>query len=129
MSREETIFDEARVRPAAERPAFLEQACAGDAALRARIEALLAGYAEMERALPTNFAPDASALRDEKPSDRIGRYKLLEKLGEGGCGVVWMAEQDEPVRRRVALKVIKLGMDTRELVGGAPVTRFSISQK
>ena len=47
------------------------------------------------------------------PGDRIGRYKLLEKIGEGGCGVVYMAEQEEPVRRRVALKVIKLGMDTK----------------
>src|SRR5438552_4576958 len=47
----------------------------------------------------------------EKPGDRIGRYKLLQQIGEGGCGVVYMAEQEEPVRRRVALKVIKLGMD------------------
>ena len=49
----------------------------------------------------------------EKPGDRIGRYKLLQQIGEGGCGVVYMAEQEEPVRRRVALKVIKLGMDTK----------------
>src|SRR6266516_4515926 len=48
----------------------------------------------------------------EKAGDRIGRYKLLQQIGEGGCGVVYMAEQEEPVRRRVALKVIKLGMDT-----------------
>src|SRR5207344_2668082 len=52
----------------------------------------------------------------EKPGDRIGRYKLLQQIGEGGCGVVYMAEQEEPVRRRVALKVIKLGMDTREVI-------------
>ena len=51
-------------------------------------------------------------LAREKPGDRIGRYRLLQKIGEGGCGVVYMAEQEEPVRRRVALKVIKLGMDT-----------------
>src|SRR5258708_12340343 len=53
----------------------------------------------------------------EKPGDKIGRYKLLQQIGEGGCGVVYMAEQEEPVRRRVALKAIKLGMDTRQVVG------------
>src|SRR6266581_2700115 len=52
----------------------------------------------------------------EKPGDRIGRYRLLEEIGHGGCGVVYMAEQEEPVRRKVALKVIKLGMDTRQVV-------------
>src|SRR5207302_8110221 len=52
----------------------------------------------------------------EKAGDRIGHYKLREKLGEGGCGVVYVAEQEEPVRRRVALKVVKLGMDTRQVV-------------
>ena len=54
----------------------------------------------------------SSPLSLEKPGDRIGRYKLLQKLGEGGCGSVHMAEQEEPVKRRVALKVTKLGMDT-----------------
>ena len=52
----------------------------------------------------------------ENPGTVIGRYKLLERVGEGGCGVVYVAEQTEPVRRRVALKVIKLGMDTREVI-------------
>src|SRR3989441_1143553 len=52
----------------------------------------------------------------EKPGDRIGRYKLLEQIGQGGCGVVYVAEQEEPVRRRVALKVIKLGMDTKQVI-------------
>ena len=52
----------------------------------------------------------------EKPGDRIGRYKLLEQIGEGGCGVVYVAEQEEPLRRRVALKVIKLGMDTKQVI-------------
>src|SRR6266404_4049645 len=57
-----------------------------------------------------------SAPLTEKPGDRIGRYRLLQEIGHGGCGVVYMAEQEEPVRRRVALKVIKLGMDTRQVV-------------
>src|SRR5204863_4622753 len=52
----------------------------------------------------------------EKAGDRIGHYKLLQQIGEGGCGVVYMAEQEEPVRRRVALKVIKLGMDTKSVI-------------
>jgi serine/threonine protein kinase len=52
----------------------------------------------------------------ERPGDRIGRYKLLEELGKGGFGVVYVAQQDEPVRRRVALKIIKLGMDTEEVI-------------
>jgi serine/threonine protein kinase/WD40 repeat protein len=60
----------------------------------------------------------------EKPGDRIGRYRLLEKIGEGGCGIVYMAEQEEPVRRRVAFKIIKLGMDTRSVI-----TRFEAERQ
>src|SRR5436190_23388469 len=63
----------------------------------------------------------------EKAGDRIGRYKLLQKLGEGGCGVVYMAEQEEPVRRRVALKVIKLGMDTREVIARFEAERQALA--
>src|SRR5688572_1143166 len=63
----------------------------------------------------------------EQPGDRIGRYKLLEKIGEGGCGVVYMAEQQEPVRRRVALKVIKLGMDTRSVIGRFEAERQALA--
>ena len=58
---------------------------------------------------------------------RIGRYKLLEKVGEGGCGVVYMAEQNEPVRRRVALKIIKVGMDTREVVARFEAERQALA--
>jgi serine/threonine protein kinase len=63
----------------------------------------------------------------EKPGDRIGRYKLLQKLGEGGCGIVYMAEQEEPVKRRVALKVIKLGMDTREVIARFEAERQALA--
>jgi serine/threonine protein kinase len=55
-------------------------------------------------------------LKPEEPGEQIGHYKLLQQIGEGGFGVVWMAEQDEPVKRRVALKIIKLGMDTKEVI-------------
>src|SRR5690349_4611884 len=60
-------------------------------------------------------------------TERIGRYKILQKLGEGGCGVVYMAEQEEPVKRRVALKVIKLGMDTRQVVARFEAERQALA--
>src|SRR2546427_3717195 len=63
----------------------------------------------------------------EKPGDRIGRYKLREKIGEGGCGVVYVAEQEEPVRRRVALKVIKLGMDTKSVIARFEAERQALA--
>src|SRR5258707_7391561 len=63
----------------------------------------------------------------EKPGDRIGRYRLLQEIGHGGCGVVYMAEQEEPVRRRVALKVIKLGMDTRQVVARFEAERQAVA--
>ena len=63
----------------------------------------------------------------EKPGDRIGRYKLLQQIGEGGCGVVYMAEQEEPVRRRVALKVIKLGMDPKSVIGRFEAERQALA--
>jgi len=90
--------------------------------LLARVQALLAAHERTAGFLPE--APAAalglpageSALVAEQPGERIGRYKLLEKIGEGGCGVVYMAEQTEPIHRRVALKVIKRGLDTRQVI-------------
>src|SRR4051812_47174521 len=64
---------------------------------------------------------------EERPSEHIGRYKLLQKLGEGGCGVVYMAEQIDPVRRRVALKVIKLGMDTKQVIARFEAERQALA--
>src|SRR5438309_11234311 len=63
----------------------------------------------------------------EKPGERIGRYRLLQEVGHGGCGVVYMAEQEEPVRRKVALKVIKLGMDTRQVVARFEAERQALA--
>src|SRR5205823_6669324 len=63
----------------------------------------------------------------EQPGDRIGRYKLLQQIGEGGCGVVYMAEQEEPVRRKVALKVIKLGMDSRQVIARFEAERQALA--
>ena len=112
----EEIFYAARELPPQERTTFLDSACGGDAELRREADSLLAAHDQAGQFLqPTVVLPMSSA-PVEKSGDRIGRYKLLEQIGEGGFGVVWMAEQEEPVRRRVALKIIKLGMDTKEVV-------------
>jgi serine/threonine protein kinase len=117
VSPDEDIFEAALELPAAERAAFLDRACAGDAARRARIAALLAGHA----AAAASFLEDSPTTRpparpEEQPGDVLGRYTLVRKIGDGGCGVVYLAEQREPLRRQVALKVIRLGMDTREVI-------------
>src|SRR5437773_8551639 len=70
---------------------------------------------------------DSEAVVTEKPGDGIGRYKLIEKIGEGGYGVVYLAEQTEPIRRRVALKVIKLGMDTRQVIARFEAERQALA--
>src|SRR5215471_3021149 len=72
-------------------------------------------------------SPEVGTVLTEKPGDRIGRYRLLEEIGHGGCGVVFMAEQEEPVRRMVALKVIKLGMDTRQVVARFEAERQALA--
>jgi len=120
----------------AERAAFVEHECAGDSALHQRVESLLQANAQTGQFLEQ---PSAGVSADtslvsvgvlapaEKCGDKIGRYKLLEKIGEGGFGDVWMAEQEEPVRRRVALKIIKLGMDTREVIARFEAERQALA--
>src|SRR5438105_2816769 len=119
--REETIFIAALALPPEERADCLDQVCGGDAALRQRVEVLLNAHAagaflEESAAPVTPQAPQVSPPISERPGDNIGRYKLLQQIGEGGCGVVYMAGQTEPVQRRVALKIIKLGMDTKQVI-------------
>src|SRR5262245_30827302 len=136
LSREEALFSLALTKPAAERAAWLGRECAGDLAFRARLEALLDAHEQSENLLATQ--PDAArptikveppnASADDAVGQTIGRYKLLEKIGEGGCGVVYVAEQTEPVRRRVALKVIKLGMDTKAVVARFEAERQVLSK-
>jgi serine/threonine protein kinase len=104
-----------------ERTAFLTRECGGDRALRERVEGLLASHEGagdfLEASAPsTEMEAEFARLKPEEAGERIGPYKLREQIGEGGFGVVWVAEQQEPVRRTVAMKIIKLGMDTREVV-------------
>src|SRR5256884_833490 len=135
-SREEALFTLAVEKPAAERAAFLDRECSGDVELRQRIEALLGAHDKAGEFL--NEPPAAVSAKTfvittgmvpvtEKAGDRIGRYKLLQQIGEGGCGVVYMAEQEEPVRRRVALKVIKLGMDTKSVIARFEAERQALA--
>ena len=129
------VFNVALELPAAERSAYLDGACADDAGLRQRIEELLKASEESSACLDDLSAvspgPGGSVRQTpvaaEKPGDRIGRYKLLQQIGEGGCGVVYMAEQEEPVRRRVALKVIKLGMDTKQVIARFEAERQALA--
>ena len=128
MSREAEIFAAAIELAGPERAAFLESTCTGDSELRARIEALLRGHERAVRVFATPILdPALPRGAAEAPGDVIGRFTLREKIGEGGCGVVWMAEQLEPVRRRVALKVIKLGMDTREVIARFEAERQALA--
>src|SRR5262245_23259537 len=113
-------FTEAFQLPVEKRKAFLDRICAADGEWRGRGEALLRSN---DRAADFLEEPPTSSIRQgrarvsgEKPGDRIGHYKLLQQIGEGGCGVVFMAEQEEPVHRRVALKIIKPGMDTKSVI-------------
>jgi serine/threonine protein kinase len=131
MNREKEIFEQALdLASAAERQAFLKGACGPDAAMCERLQALLRSHEEAADFLPAQpAAPSGTVIVPitEKPGDRIGRYKLLQQIGEGGCGVVYMAEQEEPVRRRVALKVIKLGMDTKQVVARFEAERQALA--
>src|SRR5687767_13371958 len=122
MKDEATIFEGAKIlSDPTERARYLDAACQGDPAMRERIEQMLLtadkaqlyfGETDTE---PTEDSPIEEVPVSEGPGTVIGRYKLLQKIGEGGMGIVYMAEQTEPVIRKVALKIIKLGMDTRKV--------------
>ena len=134
--REEALFALALSKPTAKRAAWLDAECEGDMALRARLDALLAAHEAPDESLSKN--KEASSAKatikleladapDEAVGQTLGRYKLMERLGEGGCGVVYVAEQTQPVRRRVALKVIKLGMDTKAVVARFEAERQALA--
>ncbi len=129
------VFSAARQLPPGERAGFLDSSCAGDPDLRRRVEELLqtgrqaASFLERpasELLNPGEFVRHAAAPA-EKIGDRIGRYELIEQIGTGGCGVVYKARQEEPVRRYVALKIIKLGMDTRSVIARFEAERQALA--
>ena len=129
------IYAQALAVPEDARMAYLNQACGADVLLRAEVEVmLLSGQtgspgdagAESETRPPAERARAAGAAH-ERPGTVIGRYKILQLIGEGGFGSVFMAEQEQPVRRRVALKVIKLGMDTRQVVARFEAERQALA--
>jgi formylglycine-generating enzyme required for sulfatase activity/dienelactone hydrolase len=114
-----------------EQEAFLEEACAGSPNLLHHIKALLAANEIEDSFLQAPaFDPDVTlgmSSVSERPGMVIGRYKLLERIGEGGMAVVYMAEQTEPIRREVALKIIKLGMDTRQVIARFEAERQALA--
>src|SRR5882724_878177 len=126
------VFTEALRLPPEDRDRYLSEACKGDPEFRLRVEALLQAHEQAGDFLgrPATDRP-ASAVQafpgGEKPGDRIGHYKLLQQIGEGGCGVVYMAEQEAPVRRRVALKIIKPGMDTNSVIARFEAERQAVA--
>ena len=121
----------------ADREAYLDQACAGQPALREQVEGLLRLYENADSFLeqPAIKAADNPAMATtaapapaiDAPGAVIGPYKLLEQIGEGGFGVVYLAEQTEPVRRKVALKILKPGMDTRQIVARFEAERQALA--
>lgn len=126
------LFAEASQLSPGERSAFLDRACAADPDQRRRIAALLRSN---DRAGAFLGAPPTGSISEErarvatweKAGDRVGRCKLLQQIGEGGCGIVFLAEQQQPVRRRVALKVIKPGMDTKSVIARFEAERQALA--
>ncbi|MFN0129259.1 MAG: protein kinase domain-containing protein [Verrucomicrobiales bacterium] len=110
----------------AELAAWLDQACVGDTALRKRVEALFAAESAAG-AVFMEAAPVGNQALEEPQSGVIGNYQLLQKIGEGGFGTVYMADQLAPVKRKVALKIIKLGMDTRQVVARFEAERQALA--
>src|SRR5580704_541946 len=147
----ESIFSAALQKTSdEERAAFLNDACAGNADLRQQVERLLSAVPRPGNVSTKAFAPTADdpgigadapfraastlpprpgppPLSAEEPGTRIGPYKLLQKIGEGGMGAVYMAEQEQPIRRRVALKIIKPGMDSAAVIARFEAERQALA--
>ena len=137
------VFQGASQREPSERPAYLDEACGGDLTLRSAVESLLAAAERAGSFLESSPRPSSWVPKSEQPpglqstltqdsrpfepSQVIDRYRLLEKLGEGGMGEVWLAEQQAPLRRRVALKLIKAGMDTAQVMARFEAERQALA--
>jgi serine/threonine protein kinase/Tfp pilus assembly protein PilF len=139
MNERDLLMAAVQIEGAAERSAYLDRACASEPALRQRVEALLAavdqagsflqqpaGDPRATSDVPTPASTNGSAPA-EGPGTVIGPYKLIEQVGEGGMGTVWMAQQTEPVKRLVALKVIKAGMDSRQVIARFEAERQALA--
>ena len=122
------IFSEALARASPEeRERYLASACGGDPELRRQVDSLLLSHTEAGDFLKQPIVPRDVPAICESPGSKIGRYKLLQQIGEGGFGIVFMAEQQEPVRRMVAFKIVKAGMDTREVVARFEAERQALA--
>ena len=127
MMPDDEIFAALVELPASGRAAHLERVCANDPAQKARIEALLRGFEASDGFLETPAFERPRVAAETMPGDLIGRYRLIRRIGSGGCGIVYLAEQEEPVRRQVALKVIKLGLDTKQVVARFEAERQALA--
>src|SRR5260221_14314862 len=131
----ETIFGEAiNIASTDERAAYLDRACENDPELRGAVEQLVVNHFRAGGFLDKPVAQFAATIDmpgeppiGEKPGTVIGPYKLLQQIGEGGMGIVYMAEQAAPVQRKVALKLIKPGMDTREVIARFEAERQALA--
>mgnify|MGYP000875163691 CR=1 FL=1 len=130
-ARAKAIFVEAVELPAPQRAGFIDQASNGDALVRSEVESLLRAIEGAGEALGTPPEPPTSArssrVVDDLVGTQVGAYRVLEQIGEGGVGSVYMAQQSEPVSRRVALKIIKLGMDTRQVIARFEAERQALA--
>src|SRR5688500_13113648 len=127
-SNEQDIFLAALEKPTApERADYLNEACAGNVALRAEVEELLAAHDRLPTATASNAIDLDPPLMFTAAGTVLGRYKLLEPIGEGGYGTVFMAEQTTPVHRKVALKIVKAGMDTRQVIARFEAERQALA--
>src|SRR5262249_16953497 len=132
QDRAKSIFlNAADIASAAEREAYLDAQCGSDEALRREVADLLSHHALAQVFLESPSSATLDTVDEppltERPGPLIGPYKLLQQIGEGGMGAVWMAEQTQPVRRKVALKVIKPGMDTRQVVARFEAERQALA--
>jgi non-specific serine/threonine protein kinase/serine/threonine-protein kinase len=127
LERELECFHEVLAQCPGERAAFIEAKHAGDPQLIRRLRRLLEAHGRAERSSEATSGIASAGLDIELSPERIGPYRVLELIGEGGMGVVYAAEQSEPFRRRVAIKVIKLGMDTREVIARFEAERQALA--
>jgi serine/threonine protein kinase/tetratricopeptide (TPR) repeat protein len=127
---ERDLFEAALEQPPEKRAAFLDGVCGNDAALRQRLDALLRKHDQAGSFLEKPATPPLATIDEplsERPGTVVGPYKLMEQIGEGGMGLVFVAEQQQPVRRKVALKVIKPGMDTRQVIARFEAERQALA--